>query len=86
MKERDGKIILVVRIFMRYVYVQTLCSVSFTFVIFFQLSRKRDRQMPDVSRAGRNVCDKQIVRADGLATQAGTRDKLPSQGHLFAER
>ena len=46
----------------------------FSFVIVCQLSRKRDRQAPDFGRAGRNVCDKRIVKADGLATRGGTRN------------
>ena len=79
MKERGGRLILVVRIFIRYV-----CAVFFVVVhlcYFLSVLKETYRHVLDVSRAGRNVCDTRIVRADGLATKGGTEDKMPSQGY-----
>ena len=79
MKGRGGRLILVVRIFMRCVQSFVYLSVSFVFPEDFQ---ERHRQIPDVGRGEQIVCDKRIVGADELLAERELRD-ISFTGHGF---
>ena len=73
MKERGGRLILVVRIFVRYVSVQSL--LYFLSPVLFSVDiQERHRQLPDVGRGEQIVCDKRIVGADELFAKRELRD------------
>ena len=74
MKERGGRLILVARMFMRCVSVQSFVYVLVSFVFFSDDFQERHRQIPDVGGGAQIVCDKRIVGADELLAKRELRD------------
>ena len=73
---RDGSLILVARIFIRYLRVHSILYFR-VHLCYFRSAFKEERSTDALRQSGgRNVCDKLIVRADGLATKGGTRDNI----------